>query len=146
MIQAKKNTNDGSGSETATTLTTSGSNSESKQADPLKKTTVTNEIQKPKIDNAKSVPSKLLGDKVEGNVQKDPKAKKMVDDPKRETKPESKSLPKEDNLASIKKGSFGGEQCDSSFKCTIGNEENHGMVACLSVPGDGMLYVIYIYV
>ncbi|XP_076957504.1 uncharacterized protein LOC143633004 [Bidens hawaiensis] len=36
----------------------------------------------------------------------------------------------------MRKGSFRGELCDSSFKCTIGNGGDHEMIACLSVPGD----------
>ncbi|XP_023746126.1 uncharacterized protein LOC111894280 [Lactuca sativa] len=150
----KKNPNDGLGSETTTTTTTSnpkpkvslnekssasGSNLESKQADPLEKPKVSNDIQNPTVDKAKikSVPSKPLGDKEAGNVQKDSKDKEVVDDVDKKTKAykgeeEFKKLPKEDNLASMRIG-----QCDSSFKCTIGNDDkNHGMVACLSVPGD----------
>ncbi|CAH1415445.1 unnamed protein product [Lactuca virosa] len=147
----KKNPNDGLGSETTTTSnpkpkvslneksSASGSNLESKQADPLEKPKVSNDIQNPTVDKAKikSVPSKPLGDKEAGNVQKDSKDKEVVEDVDKKTKAykgeeEFKKVPKEDNLASMRIG-----QCDSSFKCTIGNDdENHGMVACLSVPGD----------
>ncbi|KAI3710721.1 hypothetical protein L2E82_40511 [Cichorium intybus] len=146
----KKNTNDGLGSETTTTSkpkvslneksTASGSNVESKQADPLEKAKASNDIQNPKVDKSKTVPSKPLEDKEAGNVQKDLKDKEVVEDIEKKNKPdkgpELNNVPKEDKLSSMGKGSFGGEQCDSSFKCTIGNDENHGMVACLSVPGD----------
>ncbi|KAI3501399.1 hypothetical protein L1887_29267 [Cichorium endivia] len=145
----KKNTNDGLGSETTTSKpkvslnaksTASGSNVESKQADPLEKAKASNDIQNPKVDKSKTVPSKPLEDKEAGNVQKDLKDKEVVEDVEKKSKPdkgpELKNVPKEDKLSSMGKGSFGGEQCDSSFKCTIGNDENHGMVACLSVPGD----------
>lgn len=158
----KKNPNDGLGSETTTTTSNpkpkvslnekssaSGSNLESKQADPLEKPKVSNDIQNLTVDKAKikSVPSKPLGDKEAGNVQKDSKDKEVVDDVDKKTKAykgeeEFKKVPKEDNLASMRIG-----QCDSSFKCTIGNDDkNHGMVACLSVPGDGMYNVLLLHV
>ncbi|KAI3693680.1 hypothetical protein L1987_76629 [Smallanthus sonchifolius] len=152
--EVKKNTHDDLGSETRIKSepkvslneksTTSGSSLESKPVDPepLKKDKVPNDVQNVNVDktNTKSVPSKQLGDKEDGNVQKGLKDEDSVDKVEKKGKADegsgSKDVPKEENLSSMRKGSFRGEQCDSSFKCTIGNGENHGMVACLSVPGD----------
>ncbi|KAI3787565.1 hypothetical protein L1987_42129 [Smallanthus sonchifolius] len=150
--EVKKNTLDDLGSETRIKSepkvslneksTTSGSSLESKPVDPepLKKDKVPNDVQNVNVDKTKSVPSKQLVDKEDGNVQKGLKDKDSVDKVEKKGKADevsgSKDVPKEENLSSMRKGSFRGEQCDSSFKCTIGNDESRGMVACLSVPGD----------
>lgn len=148
-LEVKKNTHDPLDSETKTLnrkiglnekSSTSGSNLESKQADTLEKAKVSNEIQNATVDKTKNVPSKLLGDGKAGNVQTDSKDKESVENIKKKGIADkgsgSKNVPEEEKLSSMRKGSFRGEQCDSSFKCTIGSDENHGMVACLSVPGD----------
>lgn len=116
---------------------TTGSSLESKQVDPLKKARVSNDIQ----NGTESVPSKQLGDReAGGNVQTDSKDKELIDDVDKKSKEDkesgSKDVENEENLLTTRKGSFTGERCDSSFKCTIDKGENHGMVACLSVPGD----------
>lgn len=151
--EVKKNTVDGLGLEAKTTLNpkvtsndkldTSGSTLKPKRAEPVKKAEVSNDIQKEQnevVDNSKGVPSKLLTDKETGNVQTGSKDKVLVDDAEKKGKidkgSELKNVPKEDSLSLGRKGSFRGELCDSSFKCTIGDGENHGLIACLSVPGD----------
>ncbi|KAI3727721.1 hypothetical protein L6452_16339 [Arctium lappa] len=149
-LEVKKNTHDPLGSETTPLnrkiglnekSSTLGSNLESKQTgDTLEKAKVSNDIQNTTVDKTKSVPSKLLGDGEAGNVQTDSKDKELVEDIEKKGKADkgsgSKNVPEEEKLSSMRKGSFRDEQCDSSFKCTIGSDENHGMVACLSVPGD----------
>lgn len=122
----------GSGSNVETNL-------EIKQADRLEKDKVSNEIQSNTVDKSKSVSSKLLGDKESGDVETGAKKKDVEVKSKGDKEGVgAKGAVKEENLGLTRKGSFRGEQCDSDFKCTIGNGENDGMVACLSVPGDGM--------
>ncbi|KAL8253819.1 hypothetical protein R6Q59_032040 [Mikania micrantha] len=122
-----------------------GSNLESKQVDPkpLKKEKVPSDIQNANVGKTKNVPSKHLEEKEAGSVQKGSKDKDLVGNVDKNSKIDvtdegsgSKDVPKEENLSSMRKGSFQGEQCDSSFKCSVVNGENHGMIACLSVPGD----------
>ncbi|KAI7730915.1 hypothetical protein M8C21_013337 [Ambrosia artemisiifolia] len=134
----KKNAQDGLGTEARTkaepkvglngkSSTTSGANLESKPVDldPSKKEKVLNDVKD----------GKKLGDKENGLKDKD-----LVDNVGKKMGTDegsgAKEVRKEDKLPSVRKGSFRGEQCDSSFKCTIGNGESHGMIACLSVPGD----------
>ena len=57
----------------------------------------------------------------------------------------AKGVPKEEKLPSIREGGFRGGQCDSDFKCTIGNGENKGIVACLRVSGDGTYLSLIIF-
>ncbi|GKD55525.1 hypothetical protein Tco_1288912, partial [Tanacetum coccineum] len=119
---------------------TLGANVESKQADSKEKPKVSNDVKTDTADKTKTVPSKDVGDKQTGNVLKDSKDKELVDNVETKAKTDeglkSKDVLKEEKLPSIRKGGFRGEQCDSDFKCTIGNGENKGMVACLRVSGD----------
>ncbi|KAJ0779023.1 hypothetical protein HanPI659440_Chr06g0221971 [Helianthus annuus] len=150
--EVKKNAHDDLGTEKRTKAepkvglneksSTSGANSQSKPVnpDPSKKDKDSNDVTNGNVDKTKSVPNKPLVDKEVGNAQKGSKDKDLVDNVENKSETDkgsgSKGVPKEDNLPNMRKGSFRGEQCDSSFKCTIGNGENHGMIACLSVPGD----------
>ena len=108
----------------------------------IEKPKVSNDIENDTVANTKSVPSKDVRDTQTGNVIKDSKDKELVDNVETKGKTneglKSKGVPKEEKLPSIRKGGFRGEQCDSNFKCMIGNGENKGMVACLRVSGDGM--------
>ncbi|KAK9076650.1 hypothetical protein SSX86_004984 [Deinandra increscens subsp. villosa] len=121
---------------------TSSSNLESKPVDLdlSKKEKVPNDIQNANVGETKSVPSKQLGGKDVGSVQKGSKDKDLVDNAEKKSKTDegsgSKDVPVVESLSSKRTGSFRGELCDSSFKCTIGKGENPGMIACLSVPGD----------
>ncbi|KVH95345.1 uncharacterized protein LOC112527631 [Cynara cardunculus var. scolymus] len=148
-LEVKKNTHDDLGSKTTTSnrkvglndkSSTSGSNLESEKADASEKAKFSNDIPNASVDKTKSVPSKLLGDGEAGNVKTDSKDKEVVEDVEKKSIADkgskSKNVPEEEKLSSMRKGSFRDEQCDSSFKCTIGSDENHEMVACLSVPGD----------
>ncbi|XP_076895890.1 uncharacterized protein LOC143548675 [Bidens hawaiensis] len=146
--EVKKNTLDGVGLDTkikpdpkaSVNVKSSKSNLESNQADPgaLKNDKVSNDVKNVNVDNTKSVSSKQLGVTAANNVHKGSKDKDLVDKGEMKTKTDegSKDGPKEENLRSMRKGSFRGELCDSSFKCTIGNGGDHEMIACLSVPGD----------
>ncbi|GJX70286.1 hypothetical protein Tco_0307457 [Tanacetum coccineum] len=124
---------------------TLGTNVESKQADSKEKPKVSNDVKTDTADKTKTVPSKDVGDTQTGNVLKDSKDKELVDNVETKGKTDeglkSKDVLKEEKLPSIRKGGFRGEQCDSDFKCTIGNGENKGMVACLRVSGDDVTEV-----
>ncbi|PWA95043.1 hypothetical protein CTI12_AA053720 [Artemisia annua] len=121
------------------------SNVETKQADSIEKPKVSNDIKNDAVAKTKSVPSKDVGSTQTGNIQKDSKEKELVDNVDTKGKTDeglkSKDVPKEEKLPSVRKGGFRGEQCDSDFKCTIGKDENKGMVACLRVSGDDVTEV-----
>nr|XP_043606640.1 uncharacterized protein LOC122578687 [Erigeron canadensis] len=109
-----------------------GSNLETKKTDPLEKAKVSsNDIGKGNVDKATS---QELGGDESGKVKTGSNDKGLAD--KKSKADEEKNALKEESSSSARKGSFQGELCDSAFKCTIDDGKNHGMVACLSVPGD----------